>query len=178
MPVYFFHFTAGRDTLADEDGMELADVQAARREARAAARELAKASAGRAVSRWQDWSVRVTDDAGSQVVQIAVRRSWRLAGEMSPAASDLEEQIVRCRQQTVTLLSRNLLLRRQLDAELQKTAQRKISSRAIVARAAAQTAGRNAPQLCAVGGHVSGSRDVRRPRLSLVIGDKSARSTI
>jgi hypothetical protein len=62
LPLYYFNLSFGERILPDDEGVELADREAAREEAHAVIRDLAKRENGR---RWASWFVDVTDEQGS-----------------------------------------------------------------------------------------------------------------
>jgi hypothetical protein len=62
LPLYYFNLSFGERILPDEEGIELADREAAREEAHAVIRDLAKRENRR---RWASWFVDVTDEQGS-----------------------------------------------------------------------------------------------------------------
>jgi hypothetical protein len=62
LPLYYFNLSFGERILPDDEGIELADREAAREEAHAVIRDLAKRENRR---RWASWFVDVTDEQGS-----------------------------------------------------------------------------------------------------------------
>lgn len=135
MPFYFFHLSDGKDMLSDEDGIELADAQAAREEAFATARDLARPKTGADRGRWTGWSIHVVDEMGWELLQTEACAAQRFASAMSPAAQALEEEIVRLRRRTAALICRNQVLRRGLADELVLAKERVMHSRTALARA-------------------------------------------
>jgi hypothetical protein len=67
MPKYYFNI-AGGTVVADTEGTELADVNAARVHARKVADELMHGRTGMMGSAWSDWTMIVTNDAGAEVL--------------------------------------------------------------------------------------------------------------
>ena len=174
MPMYFFHLTDGKDVLTDDEGVHLSDAKEARREARAAVRELAKPVSGASADRWHGWFIRVVEETGSEVAQVAAGHAWPGGGNMSAQARELAQEIAQCREWTLALIDRNRGLRQALANELQESVQRKKQARAVLARAAAQRAGRRAVPLLVSGGGASARHGHGRPRLSIIMGDKRA----
>jgi Domain of unknown function (DUF6894) len=70
MPVYFFHLSNGQEILPDEDGIELADAQAAHSEAVAAVRELTDPERGNEGKLWSGWRMNVVDASGTGLLEI------------------------------------------------------------------------------------------------------------
>lgn len=64
MPRYFFHYTDGRRTCADADGLELPDDAAALKEAKLMARDLWSEPSDGA------WRIQVSDTIGRQVTAL------------------------------------------------------------------------------------------------------------
>jgi hypothetical protein len=64
-PRYFFHLTFGQRVVPDEDGVELPNRWAARDEALAVVRDLAKPEVGGSSRRWASWFLEVADEEGS-----------------------------------------------------------------------------------------------------------------
>jgi hypothetical protein len=150
MPLYFFHLTDGNDVLPDEDGLELTDAQAARNEVHAAVHELTRPVNGTGPG-WDGWSVRVVDDTGWQVAQVAVDRSWQVSAETSPAARELEDQAQHRRERMAALVSRTTLLRDAPADGLPLAQKCRTDTRAVVprsiSRSMAPSAGRTTPFL-------------------------------
>lgn len=68
MPKYFFQLS-DTDTVADNEGVELADTTAARDHAYVVAGELmANDSAGMLNHDWPEWTMTVTDDKGREIL--------------------------------------------------------------------------------------------------------------
>jgi hypothetical protein len=65
MPRYYFHLTDGRHACPDEEGLELPNDVAARKEGKLAARDLWSEPADRA------WIVQVVDETGRPVARLA-----------------------------------------------------------------------------------------------------------
>jgi uncharacterized protein DUF6894 len=147
MPLYFFHLTDGNDVLPDEDGLELTDAQAARNEVHAAVHELTRPVNGAGPDGWDGWSVRVVDDTGWQVAQVAMDRSWRVSGETSPAVRELEDQIQHRRERMAALASRTTLLRDAPADGLPLAQKHRTDARAVVPRSMAPRVGRTPPFL-------------------------------
>jgi len=61
MPLFFFHLADSDHTITDDEGTELADLQAARAEAVSVSRDLLRANAVAAPSRGTPWRLWVTD---------------------------------------------------------------------------------------------------------------------
>jgi hypothetical protein len=70
MPRYYFHLTDGRHACPDEDGLELPNDVAARKEGKLAARDLWSEPADRA------WIVQVVDETGRPVARLAATPLW------------------------------------------------------------------------------------------------------
>jgi hypothetical protein len=71
MARYYFHFKSGDTVRTDEDGMELADISAAAREAELSAREvLAEAIKARTPNAPE--AVVITDDSGTEVYSLPI----------------------------------------------------------------------------------------------------------
>src|SRR5262245_56331897 len=64
MTRYFFHLRFGHRVVWDEEGTELFNRPAARREALAAVAELAESTTGRPSRRWAGWFLQVADEFG------------------------------------------------------------------------------------------------------------------
>ncbi len=71
MPLYFFHLSNGAESLPDEEGVELAGVEAAHDEALAAARELTDADNGDR-KRWSGWCIDIVDAAGAHLLKVDI----------------------------------------------------------------------------------------------------------
>lgn len=80
MPLYFFHLSNGVEILPDDDGIELADVQAAHDEALTAARELTDADSGDR-KRWGGWCIDVVDAVGAHLVKVDIWPARRVAAQ-------------------------------------------------------------------------------------------------
>jgi uncharacterized protein DUF6894 len=80
MPLYFFHLSNSEEILPDEDGIELADAQAAREEAITAACELTDADSGDR-ERWSGWWINVADATGGHLLKVDIWPARRAAGE-------------------------------------------------------------------------------------------------
>jgi Domain of unknown function (DUF6894) len=65
----FFHLTNGRDLIPDEDGIEVADVEKARQEARETVEELHDEFDRRD---WTGWYLEVTDASGTVLIRISL----------------------------------------------------------------------------------------------------------
>jgi hypothetical protein len=65
----FFHLTNGRDLILDEDGIEVADVEKARREAQETVEELNDEFDRRD---WTGWYLEVTDPSGVVLIRISL----------------------------------------------------------------------------------------------------------
>ena len=66
MPKYHFHMK-GPTLVADEDGTELPDEQAARRHAKRVAWEVSTNADGFLGSEWSEWSMSVEDETGVEL---------------------------------------------------------------------------------------------------------------
>jgi hypothetical protein len=64
MPRYFFHLRFGQRFVPDEEGVDLPSRSAARDEALAAVRDLAKPQIGGNSRRWASWFLEVADEQG------------------------------------------------------------------------------------------------------------------
>jgi hypothetical protein len=64
MARYFFHLSFGQRVILDEEGFELPDRTAARHEALAVVRELAKPDVEGGSRRWASWFLEVADENG------------------------------------------------------------------------------------------------------------------
>ncbi len=80
MPLYFFHLINGAESLPDEEGIELADVEAAHDEALAAARELTDADSGDR-KRWSGWCIDIVDAAGAHLLKVDIWPARPLAAQ-------------------------------------------------------------------------------------------------
>jgi hypothetical protein len=67
----YFHLTNGRDVVRDEDGIDVADVDAARREAQQAVEELRQEKDFDRRT-WNGWRLEVTDASGVVLVRIGL----------------------------------------------------------------------------------------------------------
>jgi hypothetical protein len=67
----FFHLTNGRDLILDEEGIDVADLERAEREARAAVQELRQENDFDPL-RWHGWRLEVTDPAGTVLMRISL----------------------------------------------------------------------------------------------------------
>jgi hypothetical protein len=72
MPVYFFDLHSGQRQLLDDEGTELPSALAARDEALATVRELAKPSQSAAPARWLGWSLRIRDEQGTGLLRLPI----------------------------------------------------------------------------------------------------------
>ncbi len=75
MSRYFFNFRLGNQTLIDDQGRELLDLEAAHEEALATARDLMKPAGARNQNRWIGCSIQVLDEQGEPVLQIPLAKS-------------------------------------------------------------------------------------------------------
>ena len=64
MPLYFFHLSFGDRTLLDDEGVELPNRSAARKEASAVIRDLAAPEVAGSARRWAGWFLQVADKGG------------------------------------------------------------------------------------------------------------------
>jgi hypothetical protein len=64
MPRYFFHILSNGETVADDEGIDLEDIHAAREEAVASARDLARSADQDGFGR-ESRSVQIADAAGA-----------------------------------------------------------------------------------------------------------------
>jgi hypothetical protein len=67
MPMYYFHLRGDQDQITDEDGTDLADVDAAREHADTVARELTFKTTGMLGEDWSKWSMVVHDGDGVEL---------------------------------------------------------------------------------------------------------------
>jgi hypothetical protein len=81
-PRYFFHLTFGQRVVPDEDGVELPNRWAARDEALAVVRDLAKPEVGGSSRRWASWFLEVADEPATE------RDRARTAAALRPRAPD------------------------------------------------------------------------------------------
>ena len=73
MPLYFFHFTNGAHAIPDIEGLNFADIAAARDCAVDDARYLIEKNQ---VPGWKRWRVEVTDEAGRALITIPFTDVW------------------------------------------------------------------------------------------------------
>jgi len=78
MPKYYFNIADGT-VVADPEGTELADVNAARDHARKVASELMHGRTGMLGSAWSEWTMIVTNDAGAEVLSFRLGEPRRLS---------------------------------------------------------------------------------------------------
>jgi hypothetical protein len=78
MPRYFFHIRHGWDLVPDEEGMEFPDLNRARVEGYASARDLAAADPC-AVHDLTGYAVEVADEEGTMLSRIKVESLYRVA---------------------------------------------------------------------------------------------------
>jgi hypothetical protein len=64
VPLYFFHLSFGNRTLLDDEGVELPNRSAARKEASAVIRDLAAPEVAGNPRRWAGWFLQVADKGG------------------------------------------------------------------------------------------------------------------
>jgi hypothetical protein len=64
MPRYFFHLSFGQRTVPDEEGVELPNRKAARDEALAVVRDLARPEHSGDSRRWASWFLELADETG------------------------------------------------------------------------------------------------------------------
>jgi hypothetical protein len=67
----FFHLTNGRDLIRDEDGIDVSDLEWAKREAQMTVDEMRKEE-GFDPSSWNGWRLEVTDTAGTVLMWISL----------------------------------------------------------------------------------------------------------
>jgi hypothetical protein len=67
MPTYYFNVADGT-VVADTEGTDLADVDAARSHARKVAEELMHGRTGMLGLAWSEWTMIVTNDTGAEVL--------------------------------------------------------------------------------------------------------------
>ena len=85
MPRYFVEFTNGPHTLADSEGVELADLGAARECAIEDARFLIERARPPG---WRRWRVEVLDEDGRILLTIPFSAIWEDRGGNGPQAAD------------------------------------------------------------------------------------------
>jgi hypothetical protein len=164
MPLYFFHLDFGGRRLPDEDGLELPNRAAARREAQAAIRELAAGAPEEAARRWAGWFVQVADEKEAflrlpiaepalefvgterqpQTEQPVKIVPTRRDGDRGRGATMLDAVAVRLK--CSELLAKQGELREQLSAELLVSKERCFHARMLVARARLGMAVENAAE--------------------------------
>jgi hypothetical protein len=152
MPLYFFHLDFGGRRLPDEDGLELPNRAAARREAQAAIRELA-AGPPEAARRWAGWFVQVAEEreaflrlpiAEPALEVVGAERQPRPQRPVKTRPVPHEDDhgrrammldAVALRLKCSQLLTKHGELREQLSAELLVSKERCLHARMLVARA-------------------------------------------
>jgi hypothetical protein len=90
MPRYYFHLADGRNACPDEEGLELPNDAAARKEGKLAADDLWSEPADRA------WIVQVVDEAGRPVARLTATPLWnvfRLARALDDRLKRLYRQL-------------------------------------------------------------------------------------
>ena len=70
MPRYFFHFSDGKRTFTDSDGIELTGIAAARSQATAQMRDMQSGLSERALQDWSGWKMIVVDEKGKTVLEV------------------------------------------------------------------------------------------------------------
>ncbi|MGY2047941.1 DUF6894 family protein [Methylobacterium sp. JK268] len=80
MPRYFFHIDEGRHHI-DTDGVELADLEAARREALKVIGELMIDNAVGEIWSGREWLMRVADDTGQELFTVRLSTDRRVGAE-------------------------------------------------------------------------------------------------
>jgi Domain of unknown function (DUF6894) len=71
MPRFYFHFRCGATIFEDAEGAELPGRTAAREHAIEAARDVMRMRSARHGPDWSDWSVRVCDRRGNEVLAVS-----------------------------------------------------------------------------------------------------------
>jgi Domain of unknown function (DUF6894) len=160
MPMYLFHLTDGNTLLADDQGMELPDAQAARAEAEAVASELADPQTGLSqdLAACSDaspgsWFVCVVNSTtGLEVAHVRLSQAWRMLDEVSPTVRHLDSAISQTRRHTGELIAQTRRLTEQL-ADTHRSLKRRLTdARAVAARSQAQSAGNDRPTLSVIPG--------------------------
>jgi len=72
MPHYLFHLVSPEAQVPDDDGIDLADTWAARREALLIADELLKPGSPAQLRKWRGWSLQVVEERGGQVLFVPI----------------------------------------------------------------------------------------------------------
>ena len=70
MTRFYFNFARPREFFEDAEGADLPDLDAAKTHALEAARDVMRTRFARYGPDWSDWSVRVRDDAGADVLTV------------------------------------------------------------------------------------------------------------
>jgi hypothetical protein len=70
MTRFYFHFARDGDEFEDAEGADLPDLAAARKQALDAVRDVKRSRFARYGPDWSGWSVRVSDEAGTDVLTV------------------------------------------------------------------------------------------------------------
>ena len=71
---YYFNLVNGNETIIDEEGIEVRDLDQALVQAMKAIEEL-RAEEGAEAEAWENWSLEVTDSSGTVLLSLALSRS-------------------------------------------------------------------------------------------------------
>src|SRR5262249_55284843 len=139
-PLYFFHLSFGDRTVPDDEGVELPNRFAARKEALAVIRDLADPEVAGNPRRWASWFLQVVDEGGEvlrmpighpalEVVtpdgrraaakpseENATRPATTVAARGGRRSAMLVQQMAAVRKHTEQLLQRNQQLRQELSS--------------------------------------------------------------
>jgi len=85
MPRFFFHLRCARKTLADCEGIMVANADAAHRQALATLRDFVQPSTGRVPPEWDGWLMQIADERGRCLFSIPFAEAPALAArEQTP----------------------------------------------------------------------------------------------
>lgn len=80
MPRYYFDFSDGDEFVEDFEGVLLPDTQAIHAHALAAAEDVLRTRFARPGTSWIEWSVRVRDEAGNELLVLPLSEVKRGSG--------------------------------------------------------------------------------------------------
>jgi len=88
MPRYFFHLRRADKTLADCEGILVANADAAHRQALATLRDFVQPSTGRVPAEWDGWLMQIADERGRCLFSIPFAEAPDLAAREQPPPRD------------------------------------------------------------------------------------------
>jgi len=160
VPRFFFHLRRDHRTLADCEGIVVANADAAHRQALATLRDFVQPSTGRVPPEWEGWLMQIADERGRCVFSIPFAEAPELAAREQPPRRDerrssrvvyldierarrefssVEGEVCRHIHRTMTLVDRARSQSDSLRAMLQAAAEVRQQSQELLARSRSQS---------------------------------------